>query len=129
MWNWQVKLERNERSMIRMDVSIPILSCRLVKLTSKALLLTKSSSEGQLLGIQFRWSKVDGAKDREGPGKSRAGRQPIDLMSKSPSFDQWVNKLLQDHEVTKAMLSHPPFLRIQERSLQSLSLYLFICCL
>lgn len=73
-----------------MDVSIAILACRLVKLTSKALLLTKSSSEGQLLGIQFRWSKVDGAKEREGPGKSRAGRQPIDLMSKSPSFDQWV---------------------------------------
>ena len=84
-----------------MDVSIAILSCRLVKLTGKALLLTKSSSEGQLLGIQFRWSKVDGAKDREGPGKSRAGRQPIDLMSKSPSFDQWVNKLLQTMKLQK----------------------------
>ena len=66
------------------------MACRLMKLTSKALPMTESSSEGKLLGIQFRWSKVDGTKDREGPGKSRAGRQPIDLISKSPCFDQWV---------------------------------------
>lgn len=95
MSNWQLTLERNEGSMIRMDVSTAILACRLVKITSKALLLTKSSSEGQLLGIQFRWSKVDGAKDREGPSESRAGRQPRDLMSKSPSFDQWVKTAQQ----------------------------------
>lgn len=76
--------------MIRREVSRAILACRLVKPTTKALPMTESSSEGKLLVIQFRWSKVDGTKEREGPGKSRAGRQPIDLISKSPCFDQWV---------------------------------------